>query len=65
VTYATYRRFIKSRPAETVANIIICIIHQANYLLDRQLRRLEQDCLEKGGLREAMTRARLEVRRRP
>ncbi|HOW64934.1 MAG TPA: four helix bundle suffix domain-containing protein [Candidatus Paceibacterota bacterium] len=29
----------------TVANIVICLIHQANYLLDQQLRRLEQDFL--------------------
>lgn len=41
-----------------VANILICLIHQANYLLDQQLRRLEQDFLEEGGLRERMTRAR-------
>ena len=65
VTYGTYRRFIESRPAETVANIIICMIHQANYLLDRQMRHLEKDFLEKGRLREAMTRARLEARKRP
>jgi four helix bundle suffix protein len=40
-----------------VANILIDLIHQANYLLDRQLRRLERDFLEPGGLRERMTRA--------
>ncbi|MBE7558591.1 four helix bundle protein [bacterium] len=64
VTYETYRPFIENRPAETVANIIICVIHQTNYLLDRQIRRLEQDFLEKGGVREAMTRARLVARDR-
>jgi len=37
-------------------------IHQTNYLLDQQLRRLEQDFLEQGGLRERMTRARLQHR---
>jgi four helix bundle suffix protein len=37
---------------------------QANYLLDQQLRRLEQDFLEEGGLRERMTRARLASRAR-
>jgi len=45
-----------------VANIIICLIHQANYLLDQQLRQLEQAFLKEGGLRERMTRARLEAR---
>jgi four helix bundle suffix protein len=53
---------VDTRPPETVANIAICLIHQANYLLDRQIRRLEQDVLEQGGLRERMTRARLQVR---
>ncbi len=33
-----------------------------HYLLDRQLRRLEQDFLHEGGLRERMTRARIAVR---
>jgi four helix bundle suffix protein len=46
-----------------VANIAICLIHQANFLLDRQLRRLEKDFVTQGGLRERMTRARLEYRR--
>lgn len=61
-SYTTYRTYIESRPAETVANILICIIHQTNYLLDRQIRALEKEFLEKGGLREAMTRARLAAR---
>jgi four helix bundle suffix protein len=47
-----------------VANILICLIHQANYLLDQQLRRQERDFLEQGGLRERMTRARLDARDR-
>lgn len=53
------------RPAETLANIAICLIHQANYLLDRQIKRLEKDFVEKGGLRERMTRARLDHRNKP
>ncbi len=61
-SYETYRTYLETRPPEIAANIIICLIHQTNYLLDRQLRRLEKDFLEKGGLRENMTRARL-VRR--
>jgi four helix bundle suffix protein len=61
-TYETYRPFIETRPPEVVANIIICLIHQANYLLDRQIRRLERDFLAEGGLRERMTRARLDAR---
>lgn len=61
-TYETYREFCETRPADVVANIAICLIHQTNYLLDQQIRRLEQDFLKEGGLRERMTRARLQVR---
>ena len=42
---------------KVIANIAICLIHQANYLIDQQLRRLEQDLLKEDGLRERMTRA--------
>jgi len=62
LSYEDFREFIETRPAETVANILICLIHQANYLLDQQLKRLEQDFLQEGGLRERMTRARLASR---
>lgn len=61
-SYEFYRSYIETRPAETVANILICLIHQANYLLDQQLRKLEQEFLQAGGLRERMTRARLAAR---
>jgi len=61
-SFETYREFVETRPAETIANIAICLIHQANYLLDQQVRRLEQDFLKHGGLREAMTRARVNSR---
>lgn len=58
VTYETYRPYIETRSPETTANIIICLIHQTNYLLDRQIRHLEQEFLENGGIREQMSRAR-------
>lgn len=59
VSYETHRTYLETRPAEVAANILICLIHQTNYLLDRQLRQLEKAFLEEGGLRERMTRARL------
>ena len=62
VTYETYREFCEARPAEVVANIAICLLHQANYLLDQQIRRLEQDFIKDGGIRERMTQARLHYR---
>jgi four helix bundle suffix protein len=61
-TYEDYREFVETRPPEVVANIAICLIHQTNYLIDQQLRRLEQDFLKEGGLRERMTRARVRAR---
>jgi four helix bundle suffix protein len=62
VSYETYRIYVDTRPPEIVANILICLIHQTNYLLDQQLRALEKGFLAEGGLRERMTRARLEAR---
>ena len=46
---------------EKPANGIICLIHQASYLLGRQLRHLEQRFLEEGGFTESMFRARRET----
>ena len=63
-TYELYRQFVETRPPEVIANIALCLIHQANYLIDQQLLRLEQDFLKEGGLRERMTRARLAYRNR-
>ncbi|GAA5481717.1 four helix bundle suffix domain-containing protein [Haloferula sargassicola] len=64
-SYETYRTYFETREAPVIANILVCLIHQANYLLDRLIRRLELDFLKEGGLRERMTRARIEARRRP
>jgi four helix bundle suffix protein len=63
-SYESYRTYVETRPAHIVANILICLIHQTNYLLDQQLRQLEQAFLEEGGLRERMTRARMSHRSR-
>jgi four helix bundle suffix protein len=63
VSYESYRTYIETRPPDIVANILICLIHQTNYLLDQQLRALEKAFLVEGGLRERMTRARLDTRR--
>jgi four helix bundle suffix protein len=61
-TYTAYRTYIDTRSAEVVSNILICLIHQTNYLLDQLIRKLENDFLTEGGLRERMTRARLAQR---
>jgi len=41
-SYETYKTYIETRPPEVVPNIIICLIHQTNYLLDQQIRQLEK-----------------------
>lgn len=61
-SFESYRSFFADRPAAVLANIAICLIHQANYLLDQQIRRLQKDFVQKGGIRERMTRARLDHR---
>jgi len=58
----SYETYFETRPPEVVANILICLIHQTNYLLDQQIRQLEKAFVEEGGLRERMTRARLAER---
>lgn len=56
-TYQTYQSYLKS--AEEAANTIICLIHQANYLLDRQLQALEKAFVEQGGYSENLFKKRL------
>ena len=63
-SYETYKPYFDTRPPEVVANILICLIHQTNYLLDQLIRQLEKAFVEEGGLRERMTRARLAERDR-
>jgi four helix bundle suffix protein len=60
--YETFRKAVEHADPEIRANAIIGLIKVTNYLLDQQLRRLEKDFVERGGLRENMTRARLEHR---
>ena len=61
-TYATFQKGIENEDPVIAANVIIGLIRVASYLLDRQLQYLEKAFLEEGGLRERMTRARIEER---
>ncbi len=47
-----------------VANALICLIHQANFLLDRQKRALEHDFVQRGGYSENLAAARIAERKR-
>ena len=62
--YETFRRGIEHPDPAICANVIAGLIKVTCYLLDQQLRRLQQDFLAEGGLRERMTRARLAARAR-
>ena len=62
--YATFQRGIEHNDPAICANVIIGLIRVTNYLLDRQIQRLERDFVKHGGLRERMTRARLAARKR-
>ncbi len=64
-TYDTYRAHIESDDPEIVGNVMVCLCRQTCYLIDQQIRGLEQAFLREGGLRERMTRARLEARGDP
>jgi len=61
-TYETFRKAVENGDPEIRANAIIGLIKVTNYLLDQQIRRLEKDFVEKGGLRERMYRARVDHR---
>jgi four helix bundle suffix protein len=63
-TYETFRKGIESPDPAIAANVIIGLIRVASFLLERQLRYLEKAFVKEGGLRERMTRSRLEERRR-
>ena len=62
-TYELYREFVETRPPEVIANIAVCLIHQANYLIDQQIRKLAAEFPKEGGLRERMYQARVNYRR--
>ena len=53
-----FMKLVQTRPPETIANMAIVLIKQADYLLFRQLQRLADDFLEEGGFNERMMRMR-------
>lgn len=57
-----WKPLFDTRPAETVCNLMIVLIMQTRYLLDRMLKWQESDFKEHGGVRERMYAARTEAR---
>jgi restriction system protein len=59
-SYSSYRPYMSH--SQSAANTAICIIHQATYLLNRQLDTLEQQFLETGGFTERLYHARMNAK---
>ena len=49
-TNQTYMSYLEN--SEIAANAAICLIHQANFLLDRQIKSLEEEFIKEGGYSE-------------
>lgn len=62
--WALYSRWLDSPDGAIRANALICLIHQANFLLDRQIAALERAFVEEGGYSEQLATARLAERRK-
>jgi four helix bundle suffix protein len=61
-TYETFKKGIEHENPEISANVIIGLIKVVSYLLNNQIKSLEAAFLMEGGLRERMTKARLNIR---
>jgi four helix bundle suffix protein len=61
-TYETFKKGIEHENLEISANVMIGLIKVVSYLLNNQIKSLETAFLKEGGLREKMTKARIEQR---
>ncbi|MDX9789421.1 MAG: four helix bundle suffix domain-containing protein [Candidatus Kapabacteria bacterium] len=61
-TYETFKKGIENESPEICANVMIGLIKVVSYLLEKQIKSLEQAFLNEGGLRERMTKARIDKR---
>lgn len=57
-----YSPWLSSPDPAVIANAVICLIHQANYLLDRQTAALERGFVKEGGYSEQLAAARIAER---
>jgi len=61
--WALYAPWLENADPAVRANAAICLIHQANFLLDRQIAALEGAFIEGGGYSEQLATERLKARR--
>ena len=57
-----FMQLAQSRPPETIANMAIVLLKQADYLLHKQIQRLSEDFVKEGGFSERMMRMRKQNR---
>ena len=57
-----YDAWLNNPDPAVVANTLICLIHQANYLLDQQIAGLERSFVNEGGYSEQLAAARVKKR---
>jgi four helix bundle suffix protein len=62
--YALYAPWLDHDEPAIRANALLCLINQANYLLDKQIEALEAQFVEEGGYSEQLATARLNERNR-
>ena len=62
--FGPYAVWLNHKEPAIVANTIICLIHQANYLLDQQIVALERQFIDEGGYSERLATARIAERSR-
>lgn len=58
----TYQKAIENPEPEICANSMICLISIVSYLLAQQIKSLEKAFINEGGIRERMTKARINKR---
>lgn len=59
---AYFMNLAQTRPPEVIANMVIVLIKQADYLLFRQLQKISDDFIKEGGFSEKMSKVRREYR---
>ena len=63
-TYETFKKAIEHESSEICANTMITLIKICTYLLKQQIKQLEIAFVKEGGLRERMTKARIDERKK-
>jgi len=62
--YETFKKAIENDSPEICANVMIGLIKVVSYLLSKQIKTLEIAFVNEGGLKERMTKVRIEQRKK-